>query len=133
MANIMNNGLIVTVNLQGVIGGCVSNTSSKEVLEKVISSPFERSIMLKGEHGKNKFQYITPEHHFKADETFVQREQKECTKKTHITEEVVKNWISSQCPFWEREFVWKFMNASQRIKSYINRFDEGYGVSFETL
>jgi hypothetical protein len=55
----------------------------------------------------------------------------ECTRKTRISEEVVTNWENSECPFWEKPSHWKTMNKLQKITSYINRHDEGYGVSFD--
>ena len=57
----------------------------------------------------------------------------DCCIKTVIKANVIKHWQSNECPFWEKQFVWKHMNKKERVKSYINRFDEGYGVSFEEL
>ena len=57
----------------------------------------------------------------------------DCCVKTVIRANVIKHWQSNECPFWEKPFVWKHMNKKERVKSYINRFDEGYGVSFEEL
>jgi len=57
----------------------------------------------------------------------------DCCIKTVISADVIDFWQSSHCPYWEKAFVWKHMNKKDRFKSYLKRFDEGYGVSFEEL
>jgi len=56
-----------------------------------------------------------------------------CCVKTVIKADIINHWQSNECPFWEKKFVWSKMSKQDRLKSYLNRFDEGYGVTFEEL
>ena len=54
-----------------------------------------------------------------------------CTRKTRLSDEVVAGFQSDECPYWIKSHDWKKMNAKQRLESYLARFDEGYGYSYE--
>lgn len=56
-----------------------------------------------------------------------------CVRKTYISEDILKEWIGSKSPGFVKEFIWKNMSKSQRIKAWVERFDDGYGVEFEIL
>ena len=57
----------------------------------------------------------------------------ECSRNTRISEDAVKNWASAECPFWEKPHVWKTLSRIKKIESFLKRFDEGYGISYEFI
>ena len=57
----------------------------------------------------------------------------ECSRNTRISEEAVKNWASAECPFWEKPHVWKTFSRTKKIESFLKRFDEGHGISYEFI
>jgi hypothetical protein len=113
MENIMEvnkiEGIILTVNLRGALNGPVKHTDVVEVSTRVGANLLSRKI------------------------TFTERGHSECVRKTVISESVIAAWMSGNCPEWAKPFDWKQMSKSKRLSSWISRFDEGYGVSFETL
>ena len=123
----MENGIILTVNLQGVYSSPVSYKSSKKIVSKVKSSPFEKGVWKKG-----KVHYETPKNHFVAPNNFEERTTQDCCRKTHITGEVINDWVKT-CPQWEKAGNWKHLSKKAKIESYIHKFDEGFGVSYEIL
>lgn len=103
----MNNGIVLTVNLVGRLGKTL-------IKEEVVS-------IRKGEVVLSK----TIE--------FNGKEEQKCVRKTNISEEVIKGWVGSKSPFFIKDFIWKNMSKTQRLKAWIERFDEGYGVSYQEL
>ena len=97
------NGIIITTNLQGKLG-------ANEIKEEIVQHRVGESLL------SRKISYLG-------------RTESKCTRKTNISEEVANNWIKGKSPFWVKEFIWKNMSRQQRIKAYIERFDEGFGVS----
>ena len=61
------------------------------------------------------------------------REESKCVRKTNISGEVVDNWISGKAPNFIKEFIWKNMSKPQRLKAWVERFDEGFGVNYQEL
>ena len=57
-----NSKVLLTIQLEGRLGTTVSNTSSREVKNKIMLSPFE-TISDKGK-------LITPKNHFKSNDSF---------------------------------------------------------------
>lgn len=110
--------LLITVNLQGQIGGCVSQ---KDLVVSTIFvpkfSPSGRSLGTEA---------ITREI------LFTKREETKCHKLIRITESVYEDWLRT-CPSWEKEGHWKRMSNNQKIRSYVNGLDEGYGVTFQAI
>lgn len=103
----MNNGIVLTVNLVGRLGANV-------IREQDIQVRHGESLLTK---------HIT----------YLGKEEAKCVRKTNISEEVIKGWIGNKSPFFIKEFIWKNMSKTQRLKAWVERFDEGYGVNFQEL
>ena len=103
----MNNGIVLIVNLVGRLGANV-------VREQDVQVRHGESLLTK---------HIT----------YLGKEESKCVRKTNISEEVVNGWISGKSPFFIKEFIWKNMSKPQRLKAWVERFDEGYGVAFQEL
>ena len=101
-------GMILTINLEGSIGGFVKHKD----LQKV-------TVQLSKQETVSK----TIKH--------TNRSMLECSKVMHISEEVIEHWEGETCPQWEEPRKWKKMSKSQRLFSYLEGFDEGLGFSFE--
>lgn len=114
MESIMFNGIILTVNLVGQICGPVKKHENQNV--SVDATP-----------DKSKAKLI-----INTEICHTDRAQSPCTRKTIISGDVVKIW-SRECPPWEKKFIWENLKSKQRIMSYLKRFDEGFGFSFEEL
>lgn len=115
MERFMNNsGILLTINLKGVLTGKVKHTTTQEV--KVNISPSTTKTIL-----------------ISSTILHTDRTASICTKKTKISEEAVNAWTSNECPYWERPVQWRSMNTKQRLESHLNRFDEGYGISYELI
>ena len=125
----MNSGIILTINLKGILGKKESNASGKQMQRKIMSSPFEYSI--RGQKGT--VNYITPVGHFLAQNDFKQSEDQKCVRKMNISEEVINEWTGSRAPFFVKEFIWKKMSKTQRLRAWIERFDEGFGVTYQEI
>ena len=103
----MNNGIVLTVNLVGRLGANV-------IREQDIQVRHGESLLTK---------HIT----------YLGKEETKCVRKTNISEEVIKGWIGNKSPFFVKEFIWKNMSKTQRLKAWVERFDEGFGVSYQEL
>ena len=103
----MSNGIILIVNLQGRLGKTIDK-------QEVVN-------VRKGEI------VLAKTINFKA------KEETNCVRKTNISEEVVNSWISGKRPSFIKEFIWKNMSKPQRLKAWVERIDEGFGVSFQEL
>lgn len=103
----MNNGIVLTVNLVGRLG-------ADEIKTEAVKSRNGEVVLIKNISFKGK--YPT-----------------KCVRKTNISGEVVDSWIGSKAPFFIKDFIWKNMSKPQRLKAWIERFDEGYGVNYQEL
>lgn len=103
----MSNGIILTVNLLGRLGKSIFKEEDVQV-----------------RHG---------EHLLTKHIVFVGKEESKCTRKTHISEEVIKEWVGKKAPFFVKDFLWKNMSRPQRLKAWVERFDEGFGVTYQEL
>jgi len=104
------NGLIINVFLPGAIGGNVAHTTKqKNTVRLSKGESMTRTIL------------------------HTDREYQECCKVITISDTTLEAWESAETPFWEDDRKWKKMNKSQRVYSYLSRFDEGYGFSFEMI
>lgn len=65
--------------------------------------------------------------------THTDRVMRPCSRAFSVPGTSVTHWVSGDCPSWERPNKWKTMSKKQKIQSYINSYDEGYGVTFETI
>jgi hypothetical protein len=108
----MNSGITITVNLLGSFGEAVKHTTTQS-----------HTAELSSRDGKRMYVNSTILH--------TDRPRTKCVKQTVIHPNVVASWKKSECPFWESPKDWKKYNPAQKIASFVNRFDEGYGVSYE--
>lgn len=76
---------------------------------------------------------LSKEYGFKMTRTIIHddRERVECSKKILIDSQIVYSWVSSEAPAWESQKRWSKYTNDKKISSYVDTFDEGYGVSFE--
>lgn len=105
----MNNGIILTINLQGRIGGRVSHSETQTVQVK--------------EKGKTKNVKIL----------HTDRPIQECYQRVTISPETIDFWGSNYVPGFMNPRDWKRLSKKQRVMVHINSFDEGLGVSYEEL
>ena len=103
----MNNGIVLTVNLVGRLGSAIAK---------------EQDIQVR--HGES----LLTKHI-----SYLGKEESKCVRKTNISGEVVDSWISGKAPHFIKEFLWKNMSKSQRLKVWVERFDEGFGVNYQEL
>ena len=103
----MHNGIVLIVNLPGKLGKTISKEQDVQV-----------------RHGE-----VLLTKHI----TYPGKEESKCVRKTNISGEVVDSWIGGKSPFFVKEFLWKNMSKPQRLKAWVERFDEGFGVSFQEL
>ena len=103
----MSNGVVLTVNLQGRLGKATEK-------QEVVNVRRGEIILVKTINYKSK-------------------EEHSCVRKTNISGEVVDSWIKGKAPHFVKEFLWKNMSKPQRLKAWVERFDEGFGVSFQEL
>ena len=64
---------------------------------------------------------------------FSDRKATYCARQCIISGEVIADWASGKAPSWESPRDWKKKNTTQRIYSYVEGFDEGYGVGIEVI
>ena len=103
----MSNGIVLTVNLQGKLGKTIEK-------QEVVNVRKGEIILAK-------------------TITYKAKEQTQCVRKTNISGEVVDGWIGGKSPFFIKEFIWKNMSKPQRLKAWVERFDEGFGVQYQEL
>ena len=103
----MNNGIVLTVNLVGRLG-------ADEIKTEAVKSRNGEVVLIKNISFKGR--YPT-----------------KCTRKTNISEGVVAGWVGGKSPFFIKEFIWKNMSKPQRLKAWVERFDEGFGVTYQEL
>lgn len=102
--------LTINVYLAGAIGGNVAHTTKqKHTVRLSKGESMTRTIL----HTDRDFQ--------------------ECCRVITISDTSLNFWESNETPFWENDRKWKKMTKSQRVTSYLDRFDEGYGYSFEII
>ena len=103
----MSNGIVLTVNLQGRLGKATEK-------QEVVNVRRGEIVLAKTISYKSK-------------------EEHRCVRKTNISGEVVDSWIKGKAPHFIKEFLWKNMSKPQRLKAWVERFDEGYGVTYQEL
>ena len=103
----MHNGIVLTVNLVGRLGKAIEK-------QEVVNVRKGEIVLAKTISYKSK-------------------EEQKCVRKTNISGEVVDGWISGKAPNFIKEFIWKNMSKPQRLKAWVERFNEGYGVNYQEL
>lgn len=106
---------ILTINLKGQVIGPVKHTDKQVV--SVDATPF----------GSKSKEYVTKK--IKHND----RVQTICTRKLKLSAETVSSFQSGECPFWEKPYRWLKMSKIQRLESHLNRYDEGYGISYTLI
>lgn len=109
----MENGIILTINLPGRIGGSVRHTETQTVKVQVIHKGKVIWVSRKIVHND--------------------RGEQNCVKKTWISAEVVNDWMSDSIPSFSNKKEWAKLTKQQRLVEYVSRFDEGYGISVESI
>ena len=107
MGNLMNNGIVLIVNLQGRLGKTI--TKEQDIQVRHGEALLTKHIAYSG------------------------KEEQKCVRKTNISSEVISEWVGKKAPFFIKEFLWKNMSKPQRLKAWVERFDEGFGVSYQEL
>ena len=102
--------ILITVNLQGVLGGRVKHTDTYKNAVKISDSEYMVKTITHSDR------LVCP-----------------CQRVTRISEDVVESWAFGSCPEWLEDKKWKYMTPHQKIAQFVNRFDEGYGVNFHYL
>ena len=120
-----NSKVLLTIQLEGRLGTTVSNTSSREVKNKIMVSPFETI----SEQGK----LITPKNHFKSNDLFKPRSKTSCVLHTTIYESAVSHMISESSAFYPFEKSWKKMSQMDRLKLHLSQIAGGKDFTFEVL
>ena len=103
----MSNGIVLTVNLVGTLG----------------------KNIIKEENVQNRHGELLITKHI----AYLGKEESKCVRKTNISGEVINGWIGGKSPFFIKEFIWKNMSKPQRLKAWVERFDEGFGVNYQEL
>lgn len=111
----MENSIIINVNLPGAIGG------SRKAEHKI-----KNTILLTNPKTKETYPSTRKIKHSNRDI-------RDCRRTTTIPGSIVTSWIQGDCPSWERFDRWKKMSKRQKLKSYVDSFDEGFGVSYEII
>lgn len=106
--SIIEGGIIITTKLEGTIGGCVKHVS-KQSYTVQLSNNLTLTRVIK----------------------HTDREIKPCYRRTSISGNIVHEWINSSCPDWESPKKWRVMNWKQKLVSFANSFDEGFGIEID--
>lgn len=103
-------GLILTIRLQGRVSGPKVHSNNQDV--QVDVGGRDRMLSAKIKH--------------------TNREPQPCVRIMRLSEEVVKGF-QGECPYWEKERNWKNLSNFKKLMSHLNRYDEGFGFTFEFL
>ena len=108
------NGVIININLKGRLEGSVKHVDTEKVrvnVSEIGQKPF--------------YKYVEINHTSRKDSP--------CVKKCSIDQDTVSFWTSDVVPVWSDQKTWKKLTKEQKLAKYVERFDEGYGVSFEYI
>lgn len=108
----MNSGIVISVNLPGRLEGAIKHVSTQTYSVKVFTK--EQKILT-----------------LTKDILHTDRQPTKCSRKINITPSIVALWVRSECPYWMQPKFWKNFSKTEKIQAFVNRFDEGYGVSYE--
>lgn len=104
--------IIIKVNQQGIIEGNVKHNNWQQ--HTALLSPEEGSFVTKMIKHTDRVELPS-------------------IRMVPISGNVVTGWTQGDSPFWEEARNWRKMSPIQKVISHVNRFDDGYGVSFEFL
>ena len=111
----MKNGIIITTYFPGKIGGSVSHTETQAVRTDVSKVGSKKPILAT------------------VDILHSDRLSQKAYRKTRISGELIEEWTSGNAPFWSNKREWSKFTKQQRLVSYVSRYDEGHGVTFEEV
>lgn len=108
------NGIIININLKGRLEGPVKHVDT-EIVRANVAEINQKSF----------YKDVEINH--------TSRKESPCIKKCTIDEDTVSFWTSDVVPIWSDQKTWKRLTKDQKLSKYVERFDEGYGVSFEYI
>ena len=111
----VNKMILLTINLKGNLSSNIKHTESQTV--KVDATPL---------HSKHP---VILEKSIRHND----RQLQPCCRKMRFSDETVNYFRNSECPTWEKAHNWKNYSKTQKLKSHLNRFDEGFGYSYEVV
>ena len=111
----MKNGIIITTYFLGKIGGSVSHTEKQAVRTDISEVGSKKPIWAM------------------VDILHSDRPLQKAYRKTRISGDLIEAWTSGAVPFWSNKKEWAKFTKQQRLVSYVSRYDEGFGVSFEEV
>lgn len=126
-----NSKILLTVTIGGELGAPVSHKSTKEVVSRVKTSPFESQSVDK--NGVPTGMYLTPKNHYLASNDFTPRTIQKCTRNINISGSAVMNFISDECPTGIKKNTWLNLKQDERIKYHLSQFAEGNSFTFEVI
>lgn len=109
----METSLILTINLLGNLSKRAAHTDKQTFSVNVTPLGVKKQVWL-----TRKIKHTD-------------RKPVECSKKLNVSNAAVSYWKSDNCPDWVDFKVWRKLNSEERIAAHVQRFDEGYGVSYE--
>lgn len=110
----MENGLTITVNLPGRIGGSVRHTETQAVKANV-STPGKKAIWKD------------------VDINHTDRPEQDAYLKINISPEVLQGWVGSKPPHPIKPRDWQKYSRNKKIAAYVADFDRGFGVTFDMV
>jgi len=125
-----NSKILLTVYIGGKLGTPVSYKSTKEVVSKVKTSPYETQIIT---NGLPTGMYRTPKGHYSAPNDFVARELVQCTRNLNISGVAVMHMISDECPNGIKKNAWLATPQDARIRYHLHQLAEGNKFTFEVV
>lgn len=132
MEMIKNQKILLTIIEKGVLSGSVSNTSTKEIRSKILTSPYEEHVV--DRKGIPTGKYITPKGHFKASNDFKERNLINCSRKTVLSESATNYFISNgSCPHFINSKKWEKMTEKERLEVHLNLNAEGKDFIYELI
>lgn len=109
--SIIMKGLMLTINLEGAIGGCVEHVDKHVSLIRDEATGTSRT-----------YHYL-----------FTPRPIMPAVRVMNISEEVLDAWMSNEPPEGETAFNWRRKTKKQRILWYLSSLDEGFGYSYQIM
>lgn len=111
----MENSIIITVNLAGAVIGSVRSVDKQA-----------NTVYLAG--GKD----YSPGPHTR---TILHTDRKPvvCNRSFTVAGDVVASWVTGTCPAWVKPSIWRGLSKGQRLAAQVQGFDEGFGVSFDSI
>lgn len=106
--------IILTINLQGQIEGMIKHVDKQIYSVDVAPLGAKHPEIV---HRKIKHSDRMPT---------------KCTRKVTLSEETISSFYG-ECPFWEKPGNWSKMSKEQKLHSHLNRYDEGFGYSYDKI